>query len=200
MPNLYPGIKPNSGSGRLYVLLFHCRIPSFFGLCTASYHQLFTLSGAVGSTVTISGSNFGANPYRDNRLFRIGKSNGDYRQHNIADRYGSPGTSYQPLTVTTGGLTVSSHNPLSTTFSDPGQFLPAPFRPSPDVSTGAGPQSIFTMDMDGDGKPDLVVANGGRENHGDLPEYKHYGSYFLCGCRSIILSPTGYYPCRTFGR
>ena len=57
-------------------------------------------------------------------------------------------------------MTAISSSPFITTFSDSGQFNTQAFAKRIDFSTGNGPQSIFSMDLDGDGKPDLMVADG----------------------------------------
>jgi hypothetical protein len=103
------------------------------------------------------------------------------------------GNSYQPLTVTTGGLTAFSAQPFITTFSDPGQFTPNAFTTRWDISTLGGPQSIFNIDMDGDGKSDLIVANG------DADALTVYHNNSTTGTLSFsqavnFAMPPGYYP------
>jgi len=193
MPNLYPGIKPNIGSGRPYVLLFTTLFLPFLVFAQPLITSFSPLSGSVGSTVTISGSNFGAIPAANIVYFGSVKATVTTASTTSLTVTVPPGTSYQPLTVTTGGLTAFSAQPFITTFSDPGQFLPGSFSPMPDVPTGGGPQSIFAMDMDGDGKPDLVVADG------DANTIQIFRNTSTTGHISFTLAvntvlPTGYYP------
>ncbi len=116
--------------------------------------------GPVNSTVTISGTNFSATPAANIVWF------GSVRVPVTAASTGSltvtvpTGTSSQPITVTTSGLSSVPFTPFITTFSDSGQFIASAFSARTDVPTGSGPQFICNADLDGDGKPDLVVANG----------------------------------------
>ena len=117
-------------------------------------------SGPVNTPVTITGSNFSATPAANVVWF------GSVRVPVTAASTGSltvtvpTGTSSQPLTVTTGGLTSVPFTPFMTTFSDNGQFIASAFSARTDVPTGLGPQFICNADLDGDGKPDLIVADG----------------------------------------
>jgi len=117
-------------------------------------------SGAVNTTVTITGNNFSAAPAANIVWF------GSVRVPVTAASAGSltvtvpTGTSSQPITVTTGGLSSAPFTPFVTTFSDNGQFIASAFSARTDVPTGSGPQFICNADLDGDGKPDLIVANG----------------------------------------
>src|SRR5579859_5598196 len=160
MPNLYPGVKPTIGSGRPYVLLFVTLFLPFLIFAQPVITSFTPQSGAVGSTVTVNGSNFGATPAANIVFFGSVKATVTAASTTALTLTVPPGTSYQPLTVTTGGLTAFSAQPFITTFTDPGQFTPSTFTTRWDISTGNGPQSIFTMDIDGDGKSDLIVADG----------------------------------------
>jgi len=74
------------------------------------------------------------------------------------------GATYQPISVLDNitGLTGYSSRPFITTFTNPfGTGIPANFyKPKVDFAVGTNPRNIATADVDGDGKPDLVVANG----------------------------------------
>jgi hypothetical protein len=117
-------------------------------------------SGPVNTTVTITGSNFSASPTANVVWF------GSVRVPVTAASTGSltvtvpTGTSSQSITVTSGGLSSVPFTPFITTFSDSNQFMPSAFSARTDVPTGSGPQFICNADLDGDGKPDLIVANG----------------------------------------
>jgi hypothetical protein len=123
-------------------------------------NSVIPASGPVNTTVTITGNNFGATPAANVVWF------GSVRVPITAASATSlsvtvpPGISSQPMTVTTAGLTSTPFAPFNTTFSDNGQFVPSAFAARTDVPAGSGPQFICNADLDGDGKPDLIVANG----------------------------------------
>jgi hypothetical protein len=151
MPKLY------AGKGLLFIVLF--LFPCLL-LAQPVVNTISPLYGPVNTTVTITGSNF--SPSTSGNIVWFGS----VRVPVTAASAGSltvtvpTGVSYQPITVTTGGLTSTPAQPFITTFSDPGQFLPAAFATRTDLNTGNGPQSIFSIDLDGDGKPDLLIADG----------------------------------------
>jgi len=74
------------------------------------------------------------------------------------------GSTWQPLSVTvsTSGLTAYSYavpNPFIPTFGTSHTITANSFSPKVDLSTGTGPIFLAVGDLDGDGKPDLAVAN-----------------------------------------
>lgn len=159
MPNLYPGIKPFVGDGRSYVLMSVIVFLPFFAIAQPIITGLTPESGPVGATVTISGSNFSATPASNIVYFGSVKAAVTAASTTSLSVTVPAGASYQPVTVTTGGLTAFSAKPFIITFSDPGQFTSDAFGTRWDFPIGNSPVSIFSTDMDGDGKPDLLVAN-----------------------------------------
>ncbi len=138
-------------------------MPFFFPLSVFAQpviNSVTPASGPVNTTVTITGSNFSASPTANVVWF------GSVRVPVTAASTGSltvsvpTGASSQPITVTSGGLSSVPFTPFITTFSDSNQFMPSAFSARTDVPTGSGPQFICNADLDGDGKPDLIVANG----------------------------------------
>ena len=117
-------------------------------------------SGPVNTTVTITGNNFGATPASNFVWFGSVRVPVTAASGTSLSVTVPPGISSQPITVTTGGLTSFPFTPFNTTFADNGQFVPSAFAARTDVPAGSGPQFICNADLDGDGKPDLVVANG----------------------------------------
>ena len=151
MQKLYPGIR---------VLL--CIAIGFPSLVFAQpvITAVSPLSGPLNSTVTITGSNFSSTPSANIVWFGSVPAPVTTASSTSLTVTVPPGASYQPITITTGNLSSFPFKPFITTFSDTGQFKPSAFSSVTTIPTGLGPQSIFSMDLDGDGKPDLVIADG----------------------------------------
>ncbi|HVU96941.1 MAG TPA: FG-GAP-like repeat-containing protein [Puia sp.] len=160
MPNLYPGIKPVVGNGRPCVLLLMSLFLPFFLFAQPVITGFSPHSGPVGSTVTITGTNFSPTASANIVFFGSVKANVTAATATSLTVAVPTGASYQPLTVTTGGLTAFAAQPFVTTFSDPGQFMADAFSTRNDIPSGQTPMSVFSTDIDGDGKPDIVVATG----------------------------------------
>src|SRR5207253_7653060 len=73
------------------------------------------------------------------------------------------GATYQPISVLDNatGSTGYSSQPFITTFTNPfGKGIPTNYyKPKVDFTSGSAPYSVVIGDVDGDGKPDMVVAN-----------------------------------------
>lgn len=121
-------------------------------------------SGVIGSTVTITGSNFDA--IAANNIVYFGGSKAAVSGGNATSLTvtAPAGTTYQPISVlnTNTALTGYSAVPFIITFTNPfGTGIPANFfAPKVDFTTGTNPRSVVIGDIDGDGKSDLVVVNG----------------------------------------
>ncbi len=153
-----------------------------FGKSTFSFLFLITINataqptvssftpatGTVGTNVIISGNNFNA-VYASHIVYF-----GAVRATVIGGTATSltvivpPGVTYQPISVLDGttGLTGYSSKPFIPTFTNPfGTGIPVNFyKPKVDFGTANSPVSVAIGDLDGDGKPDLVVANVNSNN------------------------------------
>jgi hypothetical protein len=70
------------------------------------------------------------------------------------------GATFAPISVTVKGLTTYSDQPFLPTFAGNGSAISAAsFAPRLDLPSGKGPIQVVIADLDGDGKPDLIVAN-----------------------------------------
>ncbi len=123
-------------------------------------------TGPVGTSVTISGTNYNAVPANNIVYFGAVKATVTSGSTTSLTVTVPAGSTYQPVSVLDNatGLTGYSSKPFIITFSNPwgtGAGIPAYFyAPKVDFSTGTNPRSVASGDVDGDGKADLVVANG----------------------------------------
>lgn len=161
MPKLNPGRKPFFGKGRYFVFLLTSVFFPFFLQAQPRINSFSPTSGPIGTTVTITGSGFGATLTGNTVLFGAVKANVTSASATSLTVAVPIGTTYEPITVTTGGLTASSAIPFNVIFSDNGQFTPQAFSTGTPVSTGGtNPTMISAKDFDGDGKIDLAIIIG----------------------------------------
>src|SRR5208282_2392688 len=69
------------------------------------------------------------------------------------------GATYAPITETVNGLTAYADTPFLPTFLSGGTLGSSSFGPQLNLGAGNGPSREVIGDLDGDGKPDVVVAN-----------------------------------------
>ncbi|MEP6950447.1 MAG: FG-GAP-like repeat-containing protein, partial [Ginsengibacter sp.] len=119
-------------------------------------------SGAVGTSVIITGTNF--NPVETNNIIYFGAVQATLTSASATSLTVTvpAGATYKPISVLNNvtHLTGFSSQPFITTFTNPfGTGIPANFyKPKIDFAAANTPYSVALSDVDGDGKPDLVVA------------------------------------------
>lgn len=121
-------------------------------------------SGQVGTSVTITGTGF--NPTPTNNLVVFGATAANVIASTASQLTVTvpTGATYAPIMVlnTATGLLGYSQSNFTPTFSpSKGTIAASDFNPKVDFATGSTPLSIAIGDLDGDGKADLAVANGG---------------------------------------
>ena len=150
--------------------LLRCVCKTFFALLIVSnafaqpnITAINPPSGPVGASITVTGSGFGANAASNIVYFGAVRAAVTSASATSLTVTVPAGATYQPLSVlnTATGLTGFSSLPYITRFTNPfGAGIPPNFyKPEIDVPVDYNPNSIALGDIDGDGKPDLVLPN-----------------------------------------
>jgi uncharacterized protein (DUF2141 family) len=117
-------------------------------------------SGPVGTTVTITGANFSSVAANNTVYFGAVKATVTSATATSLTVTVPVGATYQPITVTTDGLTAYSAKPFVVTSNCNNAIITSnSFAPKVDFPAAANPVAVAHGDLDGDGKPDLAVAN-----------------------------------------
>lgn len=116
-------------------------------------------SGPIGTSVTITGTNFSTTPANNIVYFGAVKATVISATPTSLVVTVPAGATYQPITVTVNGLTAYSLSPFIVTFSGGGSITASSFASKVDFTTGTGPNGASIGDIDGDGKVDIVTAN-----------------------------------------
>jgi uncharacterized delta-60 repeat protein len=116
-------------------------------------------SGTVGTVVTITGTNF--SPVASNNIVYFGAVRATVTAATGTNLVVTvpTGATYAPITETVNGLTAFANNLFLPTFPGGGVFNSNSLSGPVILSAGSGPSLVVIKDLDGDGKPDVVVAN-----------------------------------------
>jgi FG-GAP-like repeat/IPT/TIG domain/Secretion system C-terminal sorting domain len=140
----------------LLIAIFVFSVPVFAQPTVTSFSPA---SGPVGTSVTITGTNFSATPVNNIVFFGAVKANVITATATSLTVTVPAGATYQPITVLAGGLTGYSSKPFLLTFSGGGQITPGSFDIKQDFVTGIRPNAVTLSDFDGDGKSDIATPN-----------------------------------------
>lgn len=149
-------------------------------------------AGPIGTTVIITGTDFSTTP--SSNIVYFGKVTATVTAATATSLTVTVpfGTSYDPITVTTGGLTAYSAKPFIVTFTGGGNaFTAGSFGIKKNFGTQPNPLRNAYADFDGNGTLDIVVANN------TLNQISVYGNF--SSTQNIYFDPangfqTGYYP------
>lgn len=117
------------------------------------------ISGPIGTSVTITGTNFSPTPANNIVYFGATRATVTAATSTQLTVTVPTGATYQPITVQVDGLTAYSNKPFVVTFAGGGSIDACSFAPRVNFATGTTPLSIYFGDLDGDGKADMVTGN-----------------------------------------
>ncbi|MCX6132220.1 MAG: FG-GAP-like repeat-containing protein [Ignavibacteriales bacterium] len=117
------------------------------------------MSGPVGTTVTITGTNFNTTTSANVVFFGAVQATVSSAASTSLSVLVPAGATYQPLTVTCNGLTGCSAKSFVTTFTSSGTVNVSSFAGRVDFPTSTKPRGFNVADLDGDGKPDVVTCS-----------------------------------------
>ena len=134
-------------------------------------------SGPVGSTVTITGTNFNTTASANHVFFGSVKANVTSATATQLTVIAPAGAAYQPISVTTNNLTCYSAMPFTITFpNDSLTITTNSFASVGNFSSGTYPFGVTACDLNDDGKPDLLTVNSVSNNFSVLKNTSVTGS------------------------
>ncbi len=118
---------------------------------------------AVGATVNITGTNFSTTPANNIVFFGATQATVSAATATSLTVTVPTGATYAPITVLNTEIKLAAYSAANfmPTYSGTGTILATDFSPKVDFSVGSNTRMAAMGDLDGDGKPDLAVTNGG---------------------------------------
>lgn len=116
------------------------------------------MSGAPGSSVTVTGMRFGPAPADNIVYFGTVKAQVTAASANSLTVIVPTGAGLAPVSVTTNHLTASTARPFIVTFPNGGSITPHSFAPKIDVDLPESDAQVYVLgDIDGDGRTDVAA-------------------------------------------
>jgi PKD repeat protein len=116
-------------------------------------------SGHVSKSVTVTGANFDTTPANNTLYFGATKANVTAATATSLTVEAPLGATFEPLHLEVSGRTAFSDKFYLPTYEGTSTIDASTLAAKVDFTTGTTPQPLAIGDMDGDGKPDLVISN-----------------------------------------
>lgn len=131
----------------------HAQVPTITGFTPTS--------GPIGTTVTLTGTNFNTTAANNIVYFGPVKATVSTATSTTLTVTVPSGANYQPITVlnTSSGLRAATNRPFKVTFSTGLPINSMSFAAKLDSVTSTRPSGIASGDLNGDGKVDLIISN-----------------------------------------
>lgn len=118
-------------------------------------------SGPVGTSVTITGTNFSTTPAENIVWFGAVRATVTAATSSSLTVKVPTGATYAPIAVTVKGLTAYFSSPFVVTYAGGGSISGSSFAPAVDFNAGSFPWGLIVCDFDRDGKADVATTNWG---------------------------------------
>ena len=150
-------------------------------------------SGPIGTTVTITGTNFNVTAAKNIVYFGAVKANVASASSTALMVIAPVGTTYAPISVTdiATGLTAYASAPFNVTFPSSHVIDTTSFASKVDFTTGTNPINVVIGDIDGDGKIDIVVPNYGHRDGNTVSVFRNTSTSASTSFNSKIDFTTG---------
>lgn len=125
----------------------------------AGFLTISPQSAPPHSVVNISGANFDPNPTNNLVVFGAVRATVVAASPTNLTVLVPTGATFAPVTVSVGAVTSQSNQRFVPTFAGLGAPITSSSFVAQSLSTESGPFQLVIADLDGDGKPDLVLAN-----------------------------------------
>ncbi|HWB94867.1 MAG TPA: FG-GAP-like repeat-containing protein, partial [Puia sp.] len=150
-------------SNRFVALIALCFLAVLHGYSQPTISSFSPTSGPAGTSVTITGTNFGSNIADNVVYFGVAKATVTAASATALTVTAPSGANYQPIAITVNTLTAWSNAPFILTQGSGCVITSSFLSPKTDFATSTSPYGVAIGDLDGDGKPDVAVAaNGGK--------------------------------------
>lgn len=146
---------------KLCILLSACLMGNFLSAQVPSITSFAPNFGPIGTTVTITGTNFNLTAANNIVYFGAVRATVNLSTATTLTVVVPSGANYQPISVlnTATGLHAQSTLPFRVTFSSGISITSMSFAAKVDSAAASRPSGLAVGDMDGNGKTDLVMAH-----------------------------------------